>query len=153
MDFNSFDDCSTQLQTLLAQAHDAVVAGDLQKKVSAQKALLDFINHCASPMSNQLDEIATEAINNIFETTLEKALAELGSRTAELANLTKSINSVSDAANRDASLIRLDLARKVVDASVEAVDALNSLRQSLDSGQPNEKQLADSITALVSTIQ
>jgi len=153
MNLNVFEDCSNLLQTLLAPAHDAVAQDDLQKKVVAQKGLLDFINNCASPKANDLDDIATQAINNIFEVTLTKALAEIGSRTAELATLTKSIKSVTDVANRDAATIRLDQARKVIDSTVEAVDALKNLRQSLKSNQPDEKTLADSIATLINSIQ
>jgi hypothetical protein len=153
MNFNTFEDCSNLLQTLLNQAHDAVTDGDVQKKVAAQKSLKDFIDNCVSPKADELDDIATQAINNIFEATLDKALAEIGSRTAELASLTKSINAVTDAANRDAASIRLDRARKVIDTTLGAVDALKNLRQSLKSDQPDERQLADSITALINTIQ
>jgi hypothetical protein len=153
MNWNTFEDCSNLLQTLLSQAHDAVVDGDVQKKVAAQKSLREFIDHCVSPKADELDDIATQAINNIFEATLDKALAEIGSRTAELASLTKAVKTVTDAANSNADLIRLDQARKVIDTTVGAVDALKNLRQSLKSDQPDEQALADSITTLIISIQ
>lgn len=153
MNWNTFEDCANLLQTLLNQAHDAVADGDVPKKVAAQKSLRGFIDNCVSSKSDEMDDIATQAINNIFEATLDKALAEIGSRTAELAGLTKSLKTVTGAANSTAALIRLDQARKVIDTTVGAVDALKSLRQSLKSNQPDEKQLADSITTLINSIQ
>jgi hypothetical protein len=153
MNWNTFEDCSNLLQTLLQQARDAVTSGDLQKKKAAQQALLNFVNNCVSPKADDLDDIANQTINNIFEVTLDKALAEIGSRTAELASLTKSLQTVAATANSNAALIRLDQARKVMDSTVGAVDALKNLRQSLRSDQPDEQQLADSITTLINSIQ
>jgi methyl-accepting chemotaxis protein len=151
---NTYEDWADALQTLLKNAHDAVASADVDKKQAAQKGLKDFIDNCTSPIkAKELDMMATEAIGNIFEATLDQAMAEIGSRTAELANLTKDVAAVTAAANSDAASIRLDAARKVVDTTVQAVQALNTLKQQLDATQPDDKKVADSITSLITTIQ
>lgn len=151
---NSYADWAGALQTLLTNAHDAIVSGNIVKKQAAQQGLNDFIDNCASPVkAHELDAIATEAIGNIFEATLDQAMAEIGSRTAALANMTKDVNAITEANNRDAASLRLDAARNVVDTTVQVVQALTTLKQQLDASQPDDKKIADSITTLIGTIQ
>lgn len=151
---NTYADWAGALQTLLNNAHDAVAGGDVDKKQAAQKNLKDFIDNCASPVkAKELDTIASEAIGDIFAATLDQAMAGIGSRTAELANMTKDVNAITDAANSDAASIRLDAARKVVDTTVQVVQALTTLKQQLDATQPDDKKVADSITTLITAIQ
>ena len=153
-ELNTYGDWAGVLDRLLTDAHDAVAADDRDQKRDAQRALKEFIDNCASPVkASELDEIATQAINNIFEATLDKAMAEIGSRTAELANLTKEIKVVTDTANKDAASIRLEKARQVVSSTVQAIEALKDLRQSLKSNQPDEKKLSDGIIVLIGSIQ
>jgi len=150
----TYKEWSGKLSELLAQAHDAIAAKDVDKKLEAQRALNEFIDNCASPVKGkELDDIASRAIGNLFEATLDQCMAEMGKRTAELTALTKDIAAVTDAANASAANIRLDSARKVIDTTVQAVEALKSLKQQLDSAQPDEKQLADTISTLITSIQ
>src|SRR4051812_27967792 len=145
MNWQDFTECSAQLQTLLAQAQTAITNDSRAEKISAQQQLLDFVHNCNCPMAQDLCDIAKKAINNVFEVTLATALAQIRDRTSELDRLTRSLNTVAGDANRSASLIRLDQARKAVDATVQAVDALKQLQGSLKTDQPDENALANSI--------
>ena len=151
---NTYQDWADALDAILTKAHDAIAVNNVPNKLAAQRQLKAFIDNCSAPVkARELDDIATAAIHNIFEDTLEKAMAEIGSRTAELAALTKRINAVTDDANQDAAILRLEKARMVVDTTLQTVAALNTLKQTLKTEQPDEKQLADSIATLVGTIQ
>src|ERR1044072_976 len=97
---NTYDDWSGKLSELLDQAHDAIAAGDLNEKLAAQRALNEFIDNCASPIKGkELDDIASRAIGNIFEATLDQCMAEMGKRTAELTALTKEVTAIADHVN------------------------------------------------------
>jgi len=154
MNWNSNADCSALLQTLLDQSHVAVAANDADKKIQAQKDLLDFIRRCSAPVqTDELDDIATRAIDDILEATLDAALAGLASRTAELASLTQSLQAVTATANNDAAAIRLDRAHLVMVATAQVVTALKNLQQSLNSGSPADQALNQAINDLLAAIQ
>ncbi len=157
MDWNqlkTYADWAGKLAALLAEAHDAIAAGDVNKKLEAQRALNEFIDNCAAPVKGaQLDDIASRAIGNIFEATLDQAMQELGNRTAELTSLTKEVGAISDHATATASAMRLEKVRAVVDATAQAVDTVNSLKQQLGANQPDAQKVTASIASLLEILQ
>lgn len=157
MDWNqlkTYADWSGKLAELLDEAHDAIAAGDVNKKLEAQRALNEFIDNCASPVKGaQLDDIASRAIGNIFEATLDQAMKELGSRTAELTSLTKEVSAIADHVSETADALRLEKVRAVVDATSQALDAVKTLKQQLGSKQPDKQKVADSLAGLQEILQ
>ena len=157
MDWNTlktYADWSGKLAELLDEAHDAIAAGDVNKKLEAQRALNEFIDNCASPVKGaQLDDIASRAMGNIFEATLDQAMKEMGSRTAELTTLTKEVGGITNQANETAAELRLEKARAVVDAAAQALDTVKALKQQLGAQQPDQQKVADSIASLVEILQ
>jgi len=150
----SYEDWSGKLAQLLDQAHDAIAANDVNKKLEAQRALNEFIDNCASPVKGaDLDDIASRAIGNIFEATLDQAMKEMGSRTAELMALTKEIGAITDHANETAAAMRLEKVRAVVDAASKALDTVKALKQQLGDKQPDPQKVADSISGLLELLQ
>jgi hypothetical protein len=150
----TYADWAGKLASLFADAHDAIAAGDVNQKLAAQRALNEFIDNCAAPVkSAELDDIASRAIGNIFEATLEQAMQEMGNRVAELTALTKEVNAITDQANATASALRLEKVRAVVDATAQAMDTVKTLKTQLATPQPDPQKVAASIASLVEILQ
>lgn len=151
---NTYEDWSGKLAELLDEAHDAIASGDVNKKLQAQRDLNEFIDNCASPIKGkELDDIASRAIGNIFEATLDQSMAEMGRRTAELTALTKEISAVTDHANDTAAAIRLEKIRAVADAASQALDTVNSLKQQMSSKSPDKDKVAQNVDSLIQSLQ
>ena len=148
----TFADWAKALDDLLTHASSAVAASDTSQKVEAQKSLKTFIDKSPNPMADRLDAIAKQAINDIFADTLEKSMAAIGSRTAELASLVKTIQAITGEAEQDAASIRLEKAKRVVDATTETVQALLDLRATLKDGA-TDQALGSDIEKVVAAIQ
>jgi len=113
---NTFADWSGALHELLSQAAQVIQTGDIHQKVAVQDALNQFIMHSPNAIARQLDDIAGRAVHDIFITTVEAALANIASRTAELNMHVKTVNAVTAEAEADARSIRLEAAWRVIDS-------------------------------------
>lgn len=133
-----FKDWSGALRGLLDEAREALKADDIGRRVAAQEQLNAFIDHSPNAVAGKLDEIAGQAIDDLFAGTLQEALASIGKRTAELARYTKEVGAAAADAHRDAASIRLDTARGAVDAITEAIQAMSALRTSLGTDASDE---------------
>jgi hypothetical protein len=151
---NTYEDWSGALEKLLDRAQAAVAGTSGEKPGDVADEIIDYYKNCSSPIkTKELDEIASNTVKNMLAGALDKAATDIANGTVALTALTKEVNAITDANNSDAASIRLDAARKVVDTTVQVVQALTTLKQHLDASQPDDKKIADSITTLIGTIQ
>lgn len=149
---NTFADWSKALHELLSQASQAVQSGDINKKVAVQEELNQFIMHSPNRFSNQLDEIASKAVDDIFITTTQEAISRIAGRTAELSKHTKTVIAVVEEAERAAKSIRLETATKVINSATIVVRDLADLKNAVR-GSADEQALATKIDRAVKSIQ
>jgi hypothetical protein len=160
-----------KLDELLTAARTAAAQDDIDVRLEVSDRLTKFIvknppsipGDPASSEYDAMDRIAREASDGLLLATIQQRVAAIVSRTTELAAIRKKIDSRT-AANRDeAASIRLEKARRVVDATTEAVAAMTDLKKELedavkDSGNAGGSgtdfsELAKKIDGLISRIQ
>jgi hypothetical protein len=153
-DFDSletFEDWSNLLEALLVRAKDALQSGNAQQKSDVQRDLGAFIDNSPNKIAGQLDDMARKTINDILDTAINQALGNIEARTSELALHVKTINAVTEAAERRAKSIRLESARGVIDSTGAAIRSLTDLRQALNDTS-DDKLVADKIDEAVKAI-
>ena len=144
----TIQDWAGALQQLLDDAKAAIQGNDQQARLNAQTALRTFTK--LSPVEAEfLDNIALEAINDLFNSVASQALAAIASRNAELEDATKLIKNVSSQAQKDAKSIQFEKVISAMDKAKSAAEALKTLENSLV--QPDQNLLGR-ITAVTNAI-
>ena len=144
----TLEDWAGALQELLNDARAAIAANNQAQKISAQDALRTFTKR--SPVEAEfLDNIALKAINDLFISVVDTALAAIGARNAELQQATKLMKDVSAQAKKDAKKIQFENVISVLDKAKAAAETLKQLENSLT--QPDQNLLTR-IRALVEAI-
>ena len=144
----TLEDWAGALQELLNDAQAAITANNQAQKISAQDALRTFMKQ--SPVQAEfLDNIALKAINDLFISVADTALAAIGARNAELQQATKLMKDVSAQAKKDAKKIQFESVVSVLDKAKAAAETLKELENSL--AQPDQNLLAR-IRALMEAI-
>ncbi|MGV1099793.1 hypothetical protein ACUUL3_10355 [Thiovibrio sp. JS02] len=149
---NTFADWAAALDRLLDKASESILSGEVATRVEAQKELNRFITRSPNAIAGELDEIAREAINDIFRTAMDEALAGIASRTAALARLSKTVKAVSEEANAGAKSIRLARATTVIESATRTIRDLHDLRAALSESE-DDTILAGRIDKAVGSIQ
>ena len=131
-------DWAGALQQLLDDAKAAIQGNSQQAKLDAQSSLRTFIKQ--SPVEAEfLDDIALRAINDLFLSVASAALAGIAARNAELQKATKSLQSVTAQAEKDAKSIQFEKVISAMDKAKSAAEALKALETSL--AQPDQNLL------------
>lgn len=147
----TLEDWAGALQQLLDDAKAAIQANDQQARLDAQGALQNFTE--MSPVEAEfLDNIATRAINDLFEAVAATALANIAARNAELQEATKSIKDATSQADKSTKSIQFEKVISAMDKAKSAAEALKALETAL--AQPDQtllrriKDVTDAIDAL-----
>lgn len=147
----TIDDWAGALRQLLNDATAAISANDQQAKLDAQDALRTFSK--LSPVQCEfLDNIAHKAVNDLFISVADSALAAIASRNAELQQATKLIKNVAAEAQKETKSIQFEKVISALDKAKSAAETLKTLETSL--AQPDQnllakiKALTDAIDAL-----
>lgn len=147
----TLEDWAGALQQLLDDAKAAIQANDQQARLDAQGALQNFTE--MSPVEAEfLDNIATRAINDLFEAVAATALANIAARNAELQEATKSIKDATSHADKSTKSIQFEKVISAMDKAKSAAEALKALETAL--AQPDQtllrriKDVTDAIDAL-----
>jgi hypothetical protein len=149
---NRFEDWASALHELLAAATDSIMSGDVAERVEAQKELNNFIIQSPNAVAGELDNIAKGAINDIFQTAVDEALASISSRTAALAMHVKTVRAVTLETEAAAKSIKLESATKAIGAATQIIRDLNSLKTVLSDSE-DDQELAEKIDRAVKSIQ
>lgn len=149
---STFEDWAGVLHELLATATGSITSGDITERVEAQKKLNDFIIQSPNAIAGELDNIAKNAINDIFITAIDEALASISSRTADLAIHVKTVKAVTQEAENAAKSIKLESATKVIGAATKIIQDLNNLKNAISDSE-DDQELAEKIDNAVKSIQ
>ncbi len=160
-----------KLDELLTTARTVAAQDDIDPRLEVSDRLTKFIvknppstpGDPASSEYESMDRVAREASDGLLLATIQERVAAIVSRTTELASVRKKIDSRTAANKAEAASIRLEKARRVVDATTEAVAAMIDLKKDLerafkeagiagDSGT-DFSELAKKIDGLISRIQ
>jgi len=160
-----------KLDELLAVARTVASNDDIDARLDVSDRLTKFIiknppSTPGDPTSSEydlMDRVARDASNALLLTTIQERVASIVSRTTELAALRKKIDSRTAANREEAASIRLEKARRVVDATTQAVAAITDLKKELEdavvdagagvASSSDFTELARKLDALISRIQ
>ena len=148
---DGFEDWADVLAELMENAAHAVQGGSARDKASVQKELNEFVRRSPNSFSAPLDAVARATVQDIFVKTATDAVASISTRTAELNQLVKSVNEVTQKAQDDAASIRLESAKRVINSITDSVRNLADLRQVL-SNTGADKLVAGQIDKAVTAI-
>ncbi len=144
-----------KLDELLAAARATAKIEDLDLRLEIADRLTEFIIHNPPVLANnpstaeyeEMDRVAKEAHDGLLLASIQERVATIMSKTAEMAALRKKIEVQTAADRKAAASIRLEKARRVIDATTEAVAAMNDLKKEIDGTSKSEVQGGD-MTAL-----
>jgi hypothetical protein len=131
-----------KLDELLKAAREVAQDDDLDKRLAVADRLTRFIvnnppalpDDPATAEYDDMDRVAKDAHDALLLATIQERVAGIMSKTAELASLRKKIEGRT-AANREAAAsIRLEKARRVVEATTGAVSAMKDLKKEIEQG-------------------
>lgn len=148
----TYEDWADTLKDLLENARKALEKDDAAARGAAKRELITFIDQSPNWLIRNLDDVAHEAIKDLGKADISEAITSIENRTVELIRLTKSMKSIAEDAEEAASSLRLEKARRVVDSSTSVVNAINELRNELDS-TGNDKKLETLATAAIKAVQ
>ena len=140
------------LRALLAEADGALRAGNAVARDRVKVDLIAFVDESPNAIAGKLDSLALEAVKALSKAGIEGAIADIESRSADLARLTAALDRASGDNAAAASSIRLEWARKSVDSITCAVEALDGLRGSLREGNVDEN-LATRVEGLLAALK
>lgn len=123
-----FDGWSNKLNELLEAAAACLESDDVKARVKVQKRLREFYLKSPNEFSRKLDEIAREAILNINSETTAQSLQAIVQRTNDLDQYTKDIKSITEGANRSASLISLESPQAIVNTLTDTIAAAKQIK-------------------------
>ena len=152
----TFDNYAADLERLVGNAREAILAGDDTRMKAAHADMAAFIADSDDriPGVIELDNIASNTIRDVTLARLDQSLVKnLSERSADIARLIKTISTQSTATNSAASALRLERAKALLDASTTAVDELKKFVDTVDGstsdGQNLAKALNDAIVAVL----
>ena len=119
-----FDDWSRKLDELLDASVDAIRTDSINGRVDVQKRLREFRINSPNEFSRRLDEIAGEAILDIFRATLEESLQAISARSDELQQYLRDLRAVTDTNRRAASFINLESPAAIATSLTDAMAAV-----------------------------
>lgn len=143
-----------KLGELVRAGEEAVAARDEQAVARARERLFSYVLHSRpnSPEIRQLDNLANATRLSLFEAQVDWAIGRIAARTAEYADLRKTLLGMAADAEAAGASIRLRNVRRVIDGSSELVTSLMAVRDELAEGEDAEK-LKGKIERVVKNIQ
>lgn len=135
----TYDNWAAALGTLLKRARAALEKGDAAARGAVKRDLIEYIDESPNWLIRNLDDVAHEAIKDLGKADINEALISIESRTIDLIKITKSLKSITEDNQAAAGALRLEKARRVVDASTQLVGTIKELRDQLSSAAKDKK--------------
>ena len=151
----NFDRYAADLETLVENAREAILASDEPRMKSVHTDLAAFIADSDDRIDgvSELDDIASNTMRDVTLARLDQSLVRnLSERSADIARLVKTIASQSSANNSAAAAIRLERAKALLDAGTTAVDELKKFAAIVDTSSPDGKKLAKSLGDAIAAV-
>jgi hypothetical protein len=148
---DSVDGWRRKLEELLREAEQA--ARDEERRFAVAARLREFVRNSGPQVDAivRLDDVAAGTVRALMSRTIDERLAELASRSVELARLSKTIEATAADAGAAAGSILLVRTRAVVDSLTRSVEAVTALRAIIDSG--GEADLVAQVEAGLAALQ
>jgi len=135
------------LKGFIADATKAIKNEDLDARIDARDKLILFIKK--SPQKVEyLDEIARQALNDMSEFEMEKALARISKTADTLNKANKLIKNITEEANKSASKIKLE---NIIEKINQVKDAMELIKELGDDLSDTDKDLLEKIKNLKKT--
>ena len=150
-DYKGFEDWSGLLDQLLDEATAAIKVDDIDKRVEVQKKLRLFTRKSPNEFSRKLDEIATQAINDIFMQTLEESIQAISSRSSELDSYVKDIQAVTGRARRTGAIISLETPQSIAEGLTKLVGEVKGIKDAMKDNA-NAQEITKRVDAILSGI-
>lgn len=142
----TIEDWSNLLEKILKEAEEAIKQNDFAQKEEIQEILRRYIKE--SPPGrpiDTLDEIAMKAYKDLFISIVDKCIAAIASRNAELKKARELIAGVTEQAKKSTKAIMFENVVNALDKSKRTLDAFKGFVEALDSPDQN---LLDKIEAV-----
>lgn len=146
------DDWAGALKTLIADAKDAVRGGDQSQKIDVQSQLADFVER-APAFCAPLVPVARAAGRDLFGSVVDKALADLATRDAELQKAVESIQGATAKADKSAQSIQFAGVIDVLDRSKAALNELKALQEKLLAPDQDLLTKIEAVTAAIDDLR
>ncbi len=135
------------LKGFIADATKAIKNEDFEARIDARDELILFIKK--SPQKVEyLDEIARQALNDMSEFEMEKALASISKTADTLTKANKLIKNITEEANKSASKIKLE---NIIEKIKQVKDAMELIKELGDDLSDTDKDLLEKIKILKKT--
>jgi hypothetical protein len=151
----NFDNYAADLEKLVEQAREAILAGNDPRMKTTHSGLAAFITDSDDRIDgvSELDDIASHTMRDVTLARLDQSLVKnLSERSADIARLVKTISSQSSANNSAAAALRLERAKALLDAGTTAVDELKKFADIVDTSTPDGKKLAKSLGDAIAAV-
>lgn len=136
------------LSKFIEETKKAIEEDDFDKRKSARDHLISFIKQ--SPQKVEyLDDIARQALNDLSEFEVEKALADIAKTAEDLKKAANMIDHITDEANKSASKIKIETILEKIQQVKNAMELLEELEEDLTD---EDKELIEKIKALKETL-
>jgi len=153
---HSFDTLGKEVERLLERARDAILGGKDGDMKASHRELADFIagSDDRIPGVIELDTVATNAMRDVTLARLDQSLVKnLSDRSAEVAGLVKTFSNQAAVNNSEASKLRLERVKAVLDAGTTLVAEFNKLADGVDTSNPDGKKLAKALNDAIGAVQ
>lgn len=140
---------ASALDSLLDRARDAIDSGRSTRRLRVREELLEFIKRSPAK-ADALDDVALRASHDLFQESVESAVAAIAARNGELARARALIEGVTEEAGRDARAIQFERAVELADRLEVAVRTLVALEEAL--AEPDADVL-DELTAVLEALE
>lgn len=151
----SFDKCADELKGILADAEAAVAGGVRGPMLTARDALIAFVENSDNRVDGvtELDEVASTARRDVSLGLLGQGLvADIGSRTGEVASLVKRFSTQSATNTSAAATLRFERTRALSDAALVMMDELKKFGELADASTVDGRKLTKALQAAIEAI-
>lgn len=137
------------LSVFIEESKKAIEEDDFDKRKNARDHLIGFIKQ--SPQKVEyLDDIARQALNDLSEFEVEKALEDIAKTAEDLKKAARMIDHITDEANKSASKIKIETILEKIQQAKNAMELLEDLKDDLTDA---DKELIEKIKALKETLE
>jgi len=140
-----------ELQSLLEEGATALRSGKAKSVAAAQTKLRKFTERTPASVDT-LDRQARLAIMQLDVSNTKRSLEKLEQRSEEVRRISKLIGAVTSQAKKDASTLRLEKAKALIDQATSTIQTLRDFKDTLKN-KPGDKQLAEDVKKVIGEFQ
>jgi len=149
-----FDGWATTLEQLIIALSNAFANKDQTGKNVALQNLRNFIKYSPNDIASPLDDIALRTVMGAIAKDWGEGVEELAARSAELAKLTKQIQTITQENIATAENIQMKQIRAVIDESTNILKSYSDLKTQIQThNNPDSDTLVAKVNTAIKAIQ